>query len=92
MLLAEIGKYIGFCVYRRSYLIWSPVVRDFENRWEPGAGLSQVGEDMQAPVSSFRRTDRKCRVIWACCGHRNVPNVSDQTGILLSTVTPDHIE
>ena len=24
--MVEIGKYIGFCVYRRSYLIWSPVV------------------------------------------------------------------
>ena len=21
----EIGKYIGFCVYRKSYLLWSPV-------------------------------------------------------------------
>ena len=22
----KIGKYIGFCVYRRSYLLWSPVI------------------------------------------------------------------
>ena len=25
MLLVKIAKYIVFCVYRRSYLIWSPV-------------------------------------------------------------------
>ena len=25
MLLVEIGKYMGLCVYRRSYLIRSPV-------------------------------------------------------------------
>ena len=24
--MVKIGKYIGFCVYRRSYLLWSPVV------------------------------------------------------------------
>ena len=26
ILLVKIGKYIGFCVYRGSYLIWFPVV------------------------------------------------------------------
>ena len=26
ILLVKIGKYIGFCVYRRSYLLWSPVI------------------------------------------------------------------
>ena len=26
ILLVKIAKYIGFCVYRRSYLIWPPVV------------------------------------------------------------------
>ena len=25
-MLVKIGKYIGFCVYRRSYLLWSPVI------------------------------------------------------------------
>ena len=24
--MVKIAKYIGFCVYRRSYLIWSPVI------------------------------------------------------------------
>ena len=26
MLLVNIGKYMGFCVYRRSYLLWPPVI------------------------------------------------------------------
>ena len=26
ILLVKIGKYIGFCVYRRSYLLWFPVI------------------------------------------------------------------
>ena len=26
LLLVKIGNYIGFCVYRRSYLLWSPVI------------------------------------------------------------------
>ena len=26
LLIVKIAKYIGFCVYRRSYLIWSPVI------------------------------------------------------------------
>ena len=26
ILLAKIGKYIDFCVYRRSYLLWPPVL------------------------------------------------------------------
>ena len=26
MLLVKVVKYIGFCVYRRSYLLWSPVI------------------------------------------------------------------
>ena len=26
ILLVKIATYIGFCVYRRSYLIWSPVI------------------------------------------------------------------
>ena len=26
LLIVEIAKHIGFCVYRRSYLIWSPVI------------------------------------------------------------------
>ena len=26
ILLVKVAKYIGFCVYRRSYLIWSPVI------------------------------------------------------------------
>ena len=25
-MLVKIGEYIGFCVYRRSYLLWSPVI------------------------------------------------------------------
>ena len=25
-MLVKIAKYIGFCVYRRSYLLWSPVI------------------------------------------------------------------
>ena len=25
-MLVKIGKYIGFCVYRRSYLLWPPEV------------------------------------------------------------------
>ena len=28
MLFVKIAKYIGFCLYRRSYLIWSPVICD----------------------------------------------------------------
>ena len=26
LLLVKIAKYIGFCAYRRSYLLWSPVI------------------------------------------------------------------
>jgi len=26
ILLVKIGKCIGFCVYRRSYLLWSPII------------------------------------------------------------------
>ena len=26
MLLVKIAKYIGFCLYRRSYFLWSPVI------------------------------------------------------------------
>ena len=26
MLLVKIAKYVRFCVYRRSYLLWSPVI------------------------------------------------------------------
>ena len=26
------GKYIGFCVYRRSYLLWSPVIGAFRGK------------------------------------------------------------
>ena len=25
-MLVNVGKYIGFCVYRRPYLLWSPVI------------------------------------------------------------------
>ena len=26
MLLVNTGKYLGFCAYRRSYLLWFPVI------------------------------------------------------------------
>ena len=26
ILCVKIGKYVDFCVYRRSYLLWSPVI------------------------------------------------------------------
>ena len=28
--MVKIGKYIGFSVYRRSYLLWPPVVAQFQ--------------------------------------------------------------
>ena len=33
MLLVKIAEYIGFCVYRRSYSIWSPVTVGLHYRW-----------------------------------------------------------
>ena len=32
-MLVKIGKYIGFCVYRRSYLLWSPVILPGRTYW-----------------------------------------------------------
>ena len=42
----KIGKYIGFCVYRRSYLLWCPVMFIIDRRY--AYGTVSLGEATDA--------------------------------------------
>ena len=46
-MFVEIGKCIGFCLYRRSYLLWSPIIQDvavedYGCDLEKGWGISRL--------------------------------------------------
>ena len=41
ILLVKIGKYIGFCLYRRSYLLWSPVIEATLDGKSTSSGIAE---------------------------------------------------
>ena len=57
-MLVKIGKYIGFCVYRRSYLLWSPVIGDRRERGPP-TDFALGDRRAKRPPTAFALRDRR---------------------------------
>ena len=57
ILLVKIGKYIGFCVYRRSYSLWSPVIA-FNCAWRHVNREDHKGARITAFVESLTCRER----------------------------------
>ena len=47
-MLVKIGKYIVSCVYRRSYLLWSPVIESFQAQHHSRPSQPRVSYSIQA--------------------------------------------
>ena len=45
ILFLKIGKYIGFCMCRRSYLMWSPAIVTIVKWWEKGLYVCKRPEE-----------------------------------------------
>ena len=58
--MAKIGKYIGFWVYRRSYLLWSPVILTLIGRAEKKRGeYHQWGWRKKTHTHTSKRTNKQ---------------------------------
>ena len=54
-LLVKIDKYVGFCVYRRSYLIWPPVIFFPRAREQLTTAVASVPSPARGPTSIIAR-------------------------------------
>ena len=64
MLSVTLDKYLGFCVYRRSYLIWSPVIAHAARGWEPHDLYALAHAPLGVPFRCIPHTDNKSYLVY----------------------------
>ena len=79
-MLVKIGKYIGFCLYRRSYLLWSPVIVECEiNKEERDVLVEAMGNFDGCDMEEFDKLESSEKTI-AILGDRWWPQTAEQEG------------
>ena len=79
-MLVKIWKYTGFCVYRRSYLIWSPVIGSRDRYSQKDRSLAviaavrtkQHGGEAWRKIPALSRRRRGERISYRVPGNTHV--------------------